>query len=118
METETVKEQNPETPTVKTAGPETKVETLAENALLNGGADTVSTNEPNVLETNIPMSSTPIVDERTALPPTQNPNDVKFKVKYDSSFKGAKTLPEGSIQVVSKESAEHFTKLGIGKVVK
>lgn len=97
----------------------------AANSLPNAGAsgiikpaDQIRTNEPNVLETNIPMSSNPIVDETTPLPPYQNPNDVKFKVKYSAGFKGQKTMPEGSIQIISKESAAHFTKIGIGSVIK
>lgn len=100
----------------------------AANELPNGGASgvnresllpTISTAHPNVLETNIPMTAERIsVDENTPLPKSQNPNDVKFKVKYGASYKGEKTLPEGSVQIVSKESAEHFTKIGIGSVIK
>lgn len=47
-----------------------------------------------------------------------HPNDVKFKVKYSKDFKGDRHFKEGDVQVVSKESAEHFTKLGMGAVVK
>lgn len=46
-----------------------------------------------------------------------NPNDVKFEVSYPKSYKGDKHMPEG-ITVVSTETAEHFEKLGIGKIVK
>jgi hypothetical protein len=47
----------------------------------------------------------------------QNPNDVNFKVSYPKEYKGAKEMAEGSIQVVSKETAEHFVNLKIGKIV-
>jgi hypothetical protein len=48
----------------------------------------------------------------------QHPNDVKFKVKYSKDFKGKKLFEDGCIQIVSKESAEHFIKLGMGIIVK
>jgi hypothetical protein len=43
-----------------------------------------------------------------------HPNDVIFVVKYPKDYKGAKTMPEGET-VVSKELAEQFTGLGIGR---
>ena len=48
--------------------------------------------------------------------PFKNPNDVDFNVKYPEGYQGKKTMPEG-IVTISKESAEHFEKLGIGSVV-
>lgn len=48
--------------------------------------------------------------------PFKNPGDVDFDVKYPEDYKGAKYMPEGVV-IISKESAEQFTKLGIGKVV-
>lgn len=46
----------------------------------------------------------------------KNPNDVEFEVKYADDYKGVKRMPEGKV-IISKESAEQFTKAGIGKVV-
>lgn len=48
--------------------------------------------------------------------PFKNPGDVDFDVKYPEDYKGAKYMPEGVV-TISKESAEQFTALGIGKVV-
>jgi hypothetical protein len=45
-----------------------------------------------------------------------HPNDVQFKVEYSADYKGVKNMPEG-IVIISKESAEQFTKAGIGHVV-
>lgn len=104
----------------------------AANALPNAGASgvshetvaesvqtTVSTKEPNVLETNIPMTAERIsVDENQPLPKSQNKNDVKFKVKYGKDYKGVKKMPEGSVQIVSKELADKFISLGIGSIIK
>ena len=45
-----------------------------------------------------------------------NPNDVNFRVKYKKDYPGEKTMPEGLV-VISKESAEHFEAIGIGKTV-
>lgn len=103
----------------------------AANALPNGGASgvsnegiaqavqqTIHTNEPNVHETGIPMTAERISVDENPLPKGQHPNDVKFKVKYAKDFKGEKTLPEGSVQVISKESADKFTKLGFGSIIK
>lgn len=108
----------------------------AANALPNAGASGVSheqvagaavqstiapysSAEPNVLETNIPITAERIsVDENAQLPKTQHPNDVKFKVNYPSDWKGEKSMPQGSVQVVSKESAEYFQSLKIGKIIK
>ena len=50
-------------------------------------------------------------------PESTNTNDVYFRVKYPKEWKGEKLMPEDVI-VVSKESAEHFTSIGIGKIVK
>ena len=44
-----------------------------------------------------------------------NPNDVTFIVSYGKDFKGDKPMPEGPV-VVSKETAEHFVSLKIGKI--
>lgn len=79
---------------------------------------TISTTEPSVHETGIPMTAERISVDENPLPQHQHPNDVRFKVKYRKDFDGAKSLPEGSIQVVAKESAEHFTKLGMGSIIK
>lgn len=46
-----------------------------------------------------------------------HPNDVKFEVSYPKSYKGQRHMPEG-ITVVSSETAQQFTELGIGKIVK
>jgi hypothetical protein len=54
----------------------------------------------------------------TEEPRTTHPNDVRFKVSYPKNWEGEKPLPEGSIQIVSKESAEHFTSLKFGRVIK
>ena len=45
----------------------------------------------------------------------QHPNDVTFIVSYGKDWKGDKPMPEGPV-VVSKESAEHFISLKIGKI--
>lgn len=74
--------------------------------------------EQNPLELGITMTSEAISTDENPLPKASHPNDVKFKVKYKGNFEGEKTMPEGSVQVVSKESAEHFAKLGIGSVIK
>ena len=50
-------------------------------------------------------------------PKITNPNNVYFRVKYPKEWKGAKLMPEDVIEV-SKESAEQFTSIGIGKIVK
>lgn len=44
-----------------------------------------------------------------------NTGDVLFNVSYSKDFKGEKTMPVGLV-IVSKESAEHFTSIGIGKI--
>lgn len=49
------------------------------------------------------------------VPVQANENDVAFIVKYPSGFKGEKLMPEGDV-IVSKESAEHFLKIGIGSI--
>lgn len=54
---------------------------------------------------------------RTESPATSHPNDVKFKVAYPENYQGAKHMKEGTIHTVSKESAEQFTKAGIGSIV-
>lgn len=74
--------------------------------------------EQKPLELDINMTSEAISTDENPLPKTQHPNDVKFKVKYKGNYEGEKTMAEGSVQVVSKESAEHFTKLGLGSVIK
>lgn len=74
--------------------------------------------EQKPLELGTYMTSEAISTDENPLPKSQHPNDVKFKVKYKGNFEGEKTMPEGSTQVVSKESAEHFTKLGMGSVIK
>lgn len=48
--------------------------------------------------------------------PYKNPNDVDFEVKYSDDYNGVKHMPEGVV-TVSKEAAEKFTAMGIGKVV-
>ena len=47
-----------------------------------------------------------------------NPNDVKFKVKYQKDFAGIKRHTEGSVLIISKESAEMFQEKGIGQIIK
>ena len=47
-----------------------------------------------------------------------NPNDVNFKVKYKKDFKGVKRHIEGSVLIISKESAEMFEEKGIGHILK
>lgn len=51
----------------------------------------------------------------TNVPASTNPNDVLFNVKYPKDWKKEKTMSEGVV-VVSRETAEHFTSLGIGKI--
>jgi hypothetical protein len=51
----------------------------------------------------------------SALHPNQHPNDVKVKFNASGNKHGFET---GSVQVVSKESAQHFEKLGIASTVK
>ena len=51
----------------------------------------------------------------TNIPAYTNPNDVLFNVKYPKDWKKEKTMPEGVV-VVSRETADHFTSLGIGKI--
>lgn len=46
----------------------------------------------------------------------KNPGDVEFEVKYPKDYTGVKHMPEGPV-VVSKEVAEQFKQLGIGKIV-
>ena len=46
----------------------------------------------------------------------RNPNDVEFEVKYPEGYAGQRIMPEGPV-VISKEVAEKFTSMGIGKVV-
>jgi hypothetical protein len=86
--------------------------------LLQTSASVVSTSEPNVLETEIPMTSERISSDGNAATAKRHPNDVRFKVKYSKNFEGEKNFEDGSIQVVSKESGEHFAKLGMGSIIK
>lgn len=51
----------------------------------------------------------------TTVTATANPNDVLFNVKYPKDWKKEKSMPEGVV-VVSRETADHFTSLGIGKI--
>jgi hypothetical protein len=53
---------------------------------------------------------------KTPSVPYKNPGDVEFEVKYPKDYKGVKHMPEGAV-TISKESAEQFTAMGIGKVV-
>lgn len=48
----------------------------------------------------------------------KNPGDVEFVVDYPKNYEGQKNMEQGSIHIVSRESAEHFVKLGIGKIKK
>ena len=48
-------------------------------------------------------------------PTWANPNDVTFIVSYGKDWKGEKPMPEGHV-IVSKETAEHFLSLKIGKI--
>lgn len=52
---------------------------------------------------------------RGTVSPSSHPNDVKFKVKYPEGYQGKKHMPE-SIVIISKESAEQFSKAGIGHI--
>lgn len=45
-----------------------------------------------------------------------HPNTVRFEVKYAEDYKGEKHMPDGAIIDISKESAEQFESLGIGKL--
>lgn len=48
-----------------------------------------------------------------------HPNTVAFKVNYPADYPDAKkTMAQGSTVFISKEAAEVFTNLKIGKVVK
>jgi hypothetical protein len=89
-----------------------------ETPLIQTGAEVISTNEPNVLDTGLEITTENISTDSNALPVKGHPNDVRFKVKYGKDFKGEKTLEDGSVHVVSKESAEQFSKAGIGSVIK
>lgn len=51
------------------------------------------------------------------VPVKHHPNDVWFKIKYPKDYKGPKEMPEGKVIVVSKETADHFKKVGIGAIV-
>lgn len=55
------------------------------------------------------ISSLPAVNPR-------NENDVDFLVKYPDGYNGTRFMEEGVV-VVSKEAADQFTKMGIGKPV-
>lgn len=46
---------------------------------------------------------------------SRHPNDVDFDVKYPEGYSGQRIMPEGVV-TVSKEAAEKFTAMGIGKV--
>jgi hypothetical protein len=84
-----------------------------------GGVNTLTTGAPEVKATELPLQATQeAMTEGMAFPKNQNPNDVKFKVKHSPTFKGTKTFEEGSVQIISKESADQFTKLGMGSVIK
>ena len=48
----------------------------------------------------------------------KNSGDVEFVVDYPKNYEGQKNMEQGSIHIVSRESAEHFVKLGIGKIKK
>jgi hypothetical protein len=50
-------------------------------------------------------------------PNPPNPNDVQFFVKYPKNWTGEKTMPEGSVQIVSRESADYFVSLKIGNII-
>lgn len=67
----------------------------------------------------IHSSTTAVTVEVLTKPAINNlrhPNDVDFEVKYSEGYTGPRLMPEGVV-VVSKEAAEKFTQLGIGKVV-
>lgn len=89
-----------------------------EEPLLQTSGAAISTNVPNVLETDIAMTSERISTDSNHVPTNQHPNDVRFKVKYKKDFEGEKNFEEGAIQIVSRESAEHFAKLGMGSIIK
>jgi hypothetical protein len=73
-----------------------------------------------------PVTSNPVVRTVSSqgsvtveqAPVFKNPNDVSFIVDYPAGYKGAKNMEQGSVHVVSKETAEQFEQLGIGKIVK
>lgn len=50
------------------------------------------------------------------IPAFKNPGDVVFEVKYPEDYKGPRLMPEGRV-TVSRESAEQFSKMGIGSIV-
>lgn len=93
-------------------------QTTGESPTLTTNGAVVSTVEPNVLETEIQMTSERISSDTNVSAPKAHPNDVRFKVKYAKNFEGEKNFEDGSIQVVSKESGEHFAKLGMGTIIK
>lgn len=48
----------------------------------------------------------------------KNSGDVLFRIKYSDDFKGKKTFKDGDETIMSKETAEIFTKRGMGEIVK
>lgn len=83
--------------------------------------ETVQTVEKPVTQASNPVVRTASVQGSVTVeqaPVFKNPNDVSFKVDYPASYKGGKHMEQGSVHVVSRETAEQFEQLGIGKIVK
>jgi hypothetical protein len=74
--------------------------------------------EAPVVATAAPVGNTAVIMPISNHGTFKNPGDVNFKVHYPDSYKGERNMEQGSVHVVSQESADHFTKLGIGKIVK
>lgn len=72
---------------------------------------------PLILEMEI---GTVTVEEMSIRGTTQplHSNTVQFRVKYPKDYKGSKDMPDGSLQLVSKEVAQKFQSLKIGSIVK
>lgn len=83
-------------------------------------AQTVATGEIKKEEVTRPIAEAQPIATSVSMSITghkagSHPNDVVFEVKYAKDYKGTKAMPEGET-VVSRELAEQFTQLGIGKV--
>lgn len=90
-----------------------------DDELSNSGASGLEdANVTNELDLNHLMTAESISVDNNAPVKPSHPNDVIFKVKYPSNWEGEKTMQEGSVHVVSKESAAHFISVKIGNIVK
>lgn len=71
----------------------------------------------NVMQNEIASVTVQDISKEPKQKPWENPANVTFNVQYGKDHKGPKHMPEGPV-VVSKETAEHFEKLGIGSIEK